>query len=1616
MGVLEAFTKAYDQDHFLGASGKPLEENERIAMMQAMKFLGGVTPGALGTVAQGVTSYIYTEDGQNIVAREPATQAKQLLAARKMVQNYSERLSRVKEAGLNTADDDSLLTQSMMLTGVMDDDSWDKLQGFDVAERTLKTVGIEGKERPEKVHPFRPQLAFERSANAIFGEGDRIASRTGIQTAAGESVKSLTELVESLKGLGSVSKDNATSVQHLAKAMDELDTRYAQSATAVNAGRAISPEQAREMARVDTMTYGDKTGREALNQMQRDTTQFLDRIGFGDVDVTQDQQRRDGMWSVLTRRGDRGRRQRQEWSEEGEFDNFLGERVNSVLARVFGGNAGQVNQVNQQAAFMAGDVAAGLGSMLTPHGMWAAKMAYGTFVGPQVERAGAYEARQVQDAAYLGGLGRMDLSGVLSGDAGRAMRRAAAKEQTEFSLQDTAHTAFGGLLGLETTPVGQGVMQAGVLAMPAVGAGVLAKLATGGSWGAGALAGGAMLAGSLLSSAWNAAGDPAKVWGAKGTLNTILGNAGVTAHYLWDGLDGTSDGDKERYARSAAGGSFMQAALRISQGESLDVANQEISYDTKPWWAGGGTQQGNLLDLYNRGEFVQQAYGLWTKTASSFGMTKEMANSALASWAKFNPLSETNKRILPTIGETAAISNAQIQNIDVGALTEAQMRAYGVSNVNFDRMSQMYSENVWGYGGKDYATADYLREMSGLSFVEDINAQRRMQGLDNLDSTWRSQFNANLSAETAGRQFELYKLARTAAFPSQQSTVTDQYIESMMGSGQWQSAVNATNFMDVTGYAASTSARFGAPSTGGMNAELSRFQTFQARLMQDEGLKGLGENFERYLYGFTSGLDRKQAGALSANNDLASGAAQTYARSIDLEQLARQRYSARYGGIQPTEEQLVRERGLIAEEMSGEGFDVAGLETESATSAAAEQINTARRRWGGETRPTDRAWLATLRDSVSASAQLGWANTRGQIAFERTGSEFLLGGQAAQLAETYQYNNPAESMRLQGNIQAASGYFNAALARGFAPGQFEQNALNQYATLSSGDRLVADAIAGGDRWALSNRWTDFIGKTDPGGQRLNARDAIRFQTLDTTTGQSAFMSGINRLEEGWIRDDAAAMGRSSWVISSGSVDYDAFQGGIRGMETRVHDLQWEQKYRERANQIWQRDVSMISQVGGPVGLTANAVGLDAQGFATGGDGLKALGNLLSPLLSNMGMTFNAGNGMGAWQLQDWQTNLGREQQMFSYQQQGQSLGLQWQQFEMQGQRFYEQHGRQMARAEWSEGYERRQMGIGREQRLTQLDWSEEDLEYNRNRSEMSFGWQMEDFEYNIRYARGRERRQLMKQRDRAVVSQAMQEGRFDTEEGRLDKRREWENETFKMQEEHFKKTVEWRREDMELSRRYFEQDRRLDEQRLQMQQQAHNRQLSWMQQQWQIEDQRRLIDRQVALAQYQQQVDMQNKAWETDLRIKGLNDSMTSANTSLQTATDKISAMSLALNTLSTYLTGVTQKIENRGGSPTPPTPGGGGGGGKGGWAEGGYTGDGAPWEIAGAVHRGEYVVPQNGSLVVRGENQETVNLLSEIRDLLRAIRERGMSQLVINGSDSMSKRVADLLDRTYQM
>jgi hypothetical protein len=87
-------------------------------------------------------------------------------------------------------------------------------------------------------------------------------------------------------------------------------------------------------------------------------------------------------------------------------------------------------------------------------------------------------------------------------------------------------------------------------------------------------------------------------------------------------------------------------------------------------------------------------------------------------------------------------------------------------------------------------------------------------------------------------------------------------------------------------------------------------------------------------------------------------------------------------------------------------------------------------------------------------------------------------------------------------------------------------------------------------------------------------------------------------------------------------------------------------------------------------------------------------------------------------------------------------------------------------------------------------------------------------------------------------------------------------------------------------------------------------------------------------------------------------------------------------------------------------------------FARGGYTGDGGKYDVAGFVHRGEYVVPQNGALVVRGDSTETVSVLRDILRTLNKIEAMGPGRvnatIHTNAPQVATRQIFSAKDRIY--
>lgn len=153
---------------------------------------------------------------------------------------------------------------------------------------------------------------------------------------------------------------------------------------------------------------------------------------------------------------------------------------------------------------------------------------------------------------------------------------------------------------------------------------------------------------------------------------------------------------------------------------------------------------------------------------------------------------------------------------------------------------------------------------------------------------------------------------------------------------------------------------------------------------------------------------------------------------------------------------------------------------------------------------------------------------------------------------------------------------------------------------------------------------------------------------------------------------------------------------------------------------------------------------------------------------------------GQFQISDalWDISVRQQRDNFDYQQRQQSLSM---------------------------NYQRDQMNTNYEQQVTRWEWGVQDWEHGENVNQLQFAWQMEDYGEGIRRARGYQRRQLMKQRDRAVISESMRRGHSEDQRERMDQEREWLDERHDKQREYFEENARLQQDRLEKDRRYFEE-------------------------------------------------------------------------------------------------------------------------------------------------------------------------------------------------------------------
>lgn len=573
----------------------------------------------------------------------------------------------------------------------------------------------------------------------------------------------------------------------------------------------------------------------------------------------------------------------------------------------------------------------------------------------------------------------------------------------------------------------------------------------------------------------------------------------------------------------------------------------------------------------------------------------------------------------------------------------------------------------------------------------------------------------------------------------------------------------------------------------------------------------------------------------------------------------------------------------------------------------------------------------------------------------------------------------AGDLNKQDRLQNISGFMQSIAERGYAQG----NRPGQMAGISKlfGPKGINDknaewmmpqmqSILGGDQWTIS--------KLAQSGQIGGSFGGVSLQTQQMGGGSrgSRIFSDFMKAPESdrFIGNSDKFLDKLSTAIP------DSMRKGMKDAMTAGKD----------ENGIWH---------GGQQGLTEMKFKMESNWMSTG------FGWEKSDMARKTALATGRGSG---WD----QMGVSQDLRVSDRQLQSQQMAIRREQFEfnkdqgkqdnkMQIDQFMEKWGFNMQKMMTTFKWSAQDMSTDRSHQLTQRGWQQQDASFQRSSSQLEFGWQMEDYDRNIRMSRGRDRLNLMRNQERDVVRFGMQQGQMDQGDQRRKQIAKWEDEQFQKEKDRLNQKQEWGQQEMEMEKSQF-----MD--RMGREQQRFDMGIQWDQQLLNMDELKFKRDVQVEdfEIKLQEQRMAQTQAYQASLQaLAGAELAISEEIAAREAAvSDWIHSM-LDDTSLLVALAAELGAALAGANVPPPDTGGGGGGGGYGpppkamwsggyvqqrgalkGFANGGFTGYRGKYTPAGEVHGGEWVVPQEGSPVIRGDNGKMVELTGEVIQILRDI------------------------------
>jgi hypothetical protein len=251
-----------------------------------------------------------------------------------------------------------------------------------------------------------------------------------------------------------------------------------------------------------------------------------------------------------------------------------------------------------------------------------------------------------------------------------------------------------------------------------------------------------------------------------------------------------------------------------------------------------------------------------------------------------------------------------------------------------------------------------------------------------------------------------------------------------------------------------------------------------------------------------------------------------------------------------------------------------------------------------------------------------------------------------------------------------------------------------------------------------------------------------------------------------------------------------------------------------------------------------------------------------------GGTWNNPTSGSSWGIEDRQTAAQRSSQQANF-------SDQWKQMQLSNQFGIARENNQFTRMNVNNEYQNAQFSAQYNQFQQGQQWTQQDWQYQDTTHQLNFGWQMEDINENIRFASGRQRKDLVKQRDRAALTENLSEDNTDTQ-------RERQKQLWAQQEEQYAKQKTYMAQMQQLDLESFNINKSQRETFFKMDVETYSRHLKEYEAETKLQDELKELQRKYQYDQIQLQKEAAGAQASAAAAQKLINDAITTGSENAQ--------------------------------------------------------------------------------------------------------------------------------------